>query len=168
MGYPLQYSCLENSMDRGAWRATVHGGHKESDVTEWLTLQFLIFVIAFTSYNFFLVQFRLSGEAVFFSELFRAVFVCPGQTLSVTPGDRGGVGILLHWKLLKWWEGFSWLGINICFSLMPTAVSLSVDFPNPFWPLHISLVLLSQLYPDLYLIILELTVYKMYLFSVLH
>ena len=24
-GNPLQYSCLENSMDRGAWRATVHG-----------------------------------------------------------------------------------------------------------------------------------------------
>ena len=24
-GYPLQYSCLEYSMDRGAWRATVHG-----------------------------------------------------------------------------------------------------------------------------------------------
>ena len=24
-GYPLQYSCLENSMDRGAWRAVVHG-----------------------------------------------------------------------------------------------------------------------------------------------
>ena len=24
-GYPLQYSCLENSTDRGAWRATVHG-----------------------------------------------------------------------------------------------------------------------------------------------
>ena len=23
-GYPLQYSCLENSMDRGAWGATVH------------------------------------------------------------------------------------------------------------------------------------------------
>ena len=22
---PLQYSCLENPMDRGAWRATVHG-----------------------------------------------------------------------------------------------------------------------------------------------
>ena len=51
---------------------------------------------------------------------------------------------------------------------MPTAVSLSVDFPNPFWPLHISLVLLSQLYPDLYLIILKLTLYKMYLFSVFH
>ena len=24
-GTPLQYSCLENSMDRGAWWATVHG-----------------------------------------------------------------------------------------------------------------------------------------------
>ena len=24
-GYPLQYSCLENSMDRGAWQAAVHG-----------------------------------------------------------------------------------------------------------------------------------------------
>ena len=24
-GYPLQYSCLENCMDRGAWQATVHG-----------------------------------------------------------------------------------------------------------------------------------------------
>ena len=24
-GNPLQYSCLENSMDRGAYRATVHG-----------------------------------------------------------------------------------------------------------------------------------------------
>ena len=24
-GYRLQHSCLENSVDRGAWRATVHG-----------------------------------------------------------------------------------------------------------------------------------------------
>ena len=24
-GYPLQYSCLENSTDRGVWQATVHG-----------------------------------------------------------------------------------------------------------------------------------------------
>ena len=33
-GNPLQYSCLENPMDRGAWWATVHGGHKESNMTE--------------------------------------------------------------------------------------------------------------------------------------
>ena len=35
-GNPLQYSCLENPMDRGAWWATVHRGHKESDMTEQL------------------------------------------------------------------------------------------------------------------------------------
>ena len=29
-GNPLQYSCLENPMDRGAWQATVHGVEKES------------------------------------------------------------------------------------------------------------------------------------------
>ena len=33
-GNPLQYSCLENPMDRGAWWVTVHRGHKESDTTE--------------------------------------------------------------------------------------------------------------------------------------
>ena len=32
-GNPLQYSCLGNSMDRGAWRATVHGVAKELDMT---------------------------------------------------------------------------------------------------------------------------------------
>ena len=32
-GNPAQYSCLENSMDRGAWQVTVHSW-KESDTTE--------------------------------------------------------------------------------------------------------------------------------------
>ena len=32
-GYPIQYSCLENSMNRGAWQATVHGIRK-LDTTE--------------------------------------------------------------------------------------------------------------------------------------
>ena len=30
-GNPLQYSSLENPMDRGAWQATVHGVSKELD-----------------------------------------------------------------------------------------------------------------------------------------
>ena len=32
-GNALQYSCLENSMDRGAWWAIVHGVTKELDMT---------------------------------------------------------------------------------------------------------------------------------------
>ena len=27
-GYPLQHSCLENSMDRGAWRVTIQGSQR--------------------------------------------------------------------------------------------------------------------------------------------
>ena len=37
-GNPLQDSCLENPMNRGDWRATVHRGRKEMDMTE-ATLQ---------------------------------------------------------------------------------------------------------------------------------
>ena len=33
-GNPLQYSFLENPMDGGTWRAAVHGGRKELDMTE--------------------------------------------------------------------------------------------------------------------------------------
>ena len=32
-GNPLQYSCLVNPMDRGAWQTTVHGVAKELDTT---------------------------------------------------------------------------------------------------------------------------------------
>ena len=35
-GRLFQYSCLENSMDREAWKAIVHGVTKESDTTEGL------------------------------------------------------------------------------------------------------------------------------------
>ena len=38
-GNPLQYSCFENSMDRRAWWATVHGVCKESDMTEQLSMR---------------------------------------------------------------------------------------------------------------------------------
>ena len=51
-GNPLQYSCLGNPMDRGAWQATVHGvarvGHDLATkllliffLSTWLTLGFL-------------------------------------------------------------------------------------------------------------------------------
>ena len=38
-GNQLQYSCLENPMDKGAWWTTIHC--KQSDTTEWLKLSLL-------------------------------------------------------------------------------------------------------------------------------
>ena len=38
-GNPLQYTCLENPMDRGAWRATVHGVAKSQRGLKWLCTQ---------------------------------------------------------------------------------------------------------------------------------
>ena len=36
-GNPLQFSCLENPTDRGAWWTTVHEVAKESDMTQHST-----------------------------------------------------------------------------------------------------------------------------------
>ena len=40
----FQYSCLENSMDRGAWWATVHGVAKESGRTQQLNNNIYIYM----------------------------------------------------------------------------------------------------------------------------
>ena len=39
-GTPLQYSCLENPMDGGAWKAAVHGVAEGWDTTERLQFTF--------------------------------------------------------------------------------------------------------------------------------
>ena len=45
-GNPLQDSCLENSMDRGAWRATVHGVAKsQTQLNDYVSMH--------TTYRYF-------------------------------------------------------------------------------------------------------------------
>ena len=51
-GNSLWYSCLENSMDSGAWWDTVHGGHKESNMTEWLKLSLSYIYLYLYVYNY--------------------------------------------------------------------------------------------------------------------
>ena len=41
-GNPLQYSCLENPMDRGAWWATVHGVAKSRTWLSDFTFTFIV------------------------------------------------------------------------------------------------------------------------------
>ena len=64
-GNPLQYSCLGNPMDRGAWQTTVHGIAKESDMTlrlnnynYVLTMCFLffLFMMSFNPENFLILE----------------------------------------------------------------------------------------------------------------
>ena len=38
-GNPLQYSCLENPMNRGTWQATVYGVTKSQTQLKWLSMQ---------------------------------------------------------------------------------------------------------------------------------
>ena len=46
-GNPLQYSCLENSMDREAWQATVHRIAKSLTWLKWLSMHVTHFIITF-------------------------------------------------------------------------------------------------------------------------
>ena len=41
-GHPLQYYCLENPMNTGAWWATVHGVIKELDTTKHIYIRCLL------------------------------------------------------------------------------------------------------------------------------
>ena len=43
-GNPLQYSCLENPLDRGAWQATVHGIVKSQTYLERLSMHSQLFI----------------------------------------------------------------------------------------------------------------------------
>ena len=59
IGYPLQYSCLENSMDRGAWGATVH----EVVKTEQLT-----FILLWGSFSGFSEAYRKRNYSLLYSQ----------------------------------------------------------------------------------------------------
>ena len=46
-GNPPQYSCLEHSMDKGAWHVTVHGVTKELDTAELLNTHMCIIICVY-------------------------------------------------------------------------------------------------------------------------
>ena len=85
-GNPLQYCCLENSMGRGAWRATVHGA-AESDTAEhthaYTHMQALCTASVSVAWvSSCLTDIRLSVQ----NSLSPA-------SLTVPMGERGGLGV---------------------------------------------------------------------------
>ena len=76
-GYPLQYSCLENPMDRGAWRGTVQGvarvGH---DWTTNILFQRIHFCFHCLSILYCLSYFYISVSLILFSLIFIAFSFC--------------------------------------------------------------------------------------------
>ena len=98
-GNLLQYSYLENSMDRGAWWATVHGV-TESDMTEWLSthIQYLrqmswISMCQCVDINSILLMFNTTNYSVQFSSVAQS---CP--TLC-HPMNRSTPGLPVHHQL---------------------------------------------------------------------
>ena len=60
-GNPLQYSCLDNSIDRGAWGCNSPWGCKEPDTAEWLTLS--LFLLKIRHFDFYEYAFLKSNAS---------------------------------------------------------------------------------------------------------
>ena len=65
-GTPLQYSCLENPMDRGAWWAAVHGVAKNRTRLSDFTFTCFFYVFCLESYNKRLYDFVKKKKTYFY------------------------------------------------------------------------------------------------------
>ena len=122
---PLQYSCLENPIDRGAWWVTIHEGRKELDMTEVtkhaqgltnviLLIIFCCFVVALLVY-FFLFFFLMwsSFSRHIPTELAWSHIICSEVWASATKVMRVCVWNISVWQprardapwesSIKWW-----------------------------------------------------------------
>ena len=121
-GYALQYSCLKDSRDRGAWRAKVHGVPKESDTTEWLTpsvhLHMSVIIPCFpVSHNSRQGKMLVShvSDSLRSHELWPAKLVCPWNS----PGNNTGVGCHFHLQVIFPTQGLNLGLLHGADSLLP-------------------------------------------------
>ena len=77
-GYPLQYFCLENSMDRGTWQATVYGvcpTESNMDTTEQLTLSLSLFMYIFMHIWFHALHVHMHIIVKWFERVHNKIFL---------------------------------------------------------------------------------------------
>ena len=97
-GNPLQYSCLENPMDRGAWEPTVHE-LTESDMTEQLsTVQFIESKIIGGERHSWACKYNMMPIRVYPKIVMTLMFKLPGSPQS-TAQDSSPVSSFILWFL---------------------------------------------------------------------
>ena len=104
-GYPLHCYCLENSMDRGVWGATVHEV-KEWNITEQLTLslsQGPMFGLVSYCYCLEILEPEASFHFHWVQQIIEPVLhdTCSLPILSVTEMAQGKMMPLEDWKTLR-------------------------------------------------------------------
>ena len=81
IGCPLQYSCLENSMDTGVWQAIVHGSQRVRN--NWVTITFHH---TSTSWGMWRSDLVVSFTTIKPEWLQRSLFIKHSQASSLMPG----------------------------------------------------------------------------------
>ena len=119
-GNPLQYSCLENSMDRRSWWATVHG-IRESDTTEhthtppWL--EFFLVMRTFKIYS--LSNFNVNNMALLITVM---MLYITSQDFYLITGSSPKTSYFLSFdnihveQVLRWW--LTHYGFDLHFPMM--------------------------------------------------
>ena len=107
-GNSLQYSCLENPMDRGTWQATVH----ESDMTEQLHTLGILEQVGFT-------KAQNNHRVVVVVESLSRVWLCHDPTDYSPWGSsvhRFSQARMLEWVTISFPRGSSWPSDQTCVS----------------------------------------------------
>ena len=118
-GKPLQFSCLENPMDRGAWWVTVHGVTKSWIQLKWLSTQAGKYVL----YNF-PYTFIYSSYVISYIGLETSLTTAPPKAPSVSP-FRSKAGLLAPQQAVVCWVR-NWEGSSFYRTWLPDS-----QWPSP-------------------------------------
>ena len=104
-GNPLQYSCLENAMDRGAWWATVPGVAESDTTSLWLYFHFVVLGSVLISF-FYILLFSFPSTTYWRGCLFSIVCAC---LLCHRLGGYWCLNLSLELHILVHWSIFLFL-----------------------------------------------------------